>query len=279
MSDYTKKKDKIKIAAVGDNCMDVYDAENKGFPGGNPVNVAVYAVRLGYEASYMGAVGTDQYGIQMVDSIKKMGVDTSHIKVVEGSTAVTHVELRDGDRILGHYEEGVMSNFYLNDEDILFLSEHDIVITGIWGKIENELSYIKEKGVPIAFDFATKLDEEMTEEVYEIVKKALPYTDYAFYSSDKSTEELKEHMKSIYERGPKIVIVTRGEKGSIAFDGETFTESGIVKCKVVDTLGAGDSYIAGFLIGLLEGRHLKECMEYGAENSSITIQYFGAWNV
>ena len=38
---------KIRIAAAGDNCMDVYDKENKAFPGGNPVNVAVYVARLG----------------------------------------------------------------------------------------------------------------------------------------------------------------------------------------------------------------------------------------
>ena len=41
------KMKKIRIAAAGDNCMDVYDKENKAFPGGNPVNVAVYVARLG----------------------------------------------------------------------------------------------------------------------------------------------------------------------------------------------------------------------------------------
>ena len=40
---------KIRIAAAGDNCMDVYDKENKAFPGGNPVNVAVYVARLGVD--------------------------------------------------------------------------------------------------------------------------------------------------------------------------------------------------------------------------------------
>ena len=50
---------KIKIAAVGDNCVDAYDQTGGAFPGGNPVNVAVYAVRLGGEASYTGVVGDD----------------------------------------------------------------------------------------------------------------------------------------------------------------------------------------------------------------------------
>ena len=45
---------KIKVAAVGDNCIDAYDNTGQSFPGGNPVNVAVYIKRLGGEASYTG---------------------------------------------------------------------------------------------------------------------------------------------------------------------------------------------------------------------------------
>ena len=52
----------IKIACVGDNCVDFYDNTNEAFPGGNPVNVAVYVRRLGGESAYLGAVGTDDHG-------------------------------------------------------------------------------------------------------------------------------------------------------------------------------------------------------------------------
>ena len=105
---------KIKVAAVGDNCVDAYDQTGEAFPGGNPVNVAVYTVRLGGEASYTGVVGDDAYGKLMKDSIAKKGVDVSHLKVMPGSTAVTHVEIIDGERILGDYEEGVMAEFKLS---------------------------------------------------------------------------------------------------------------------------------------------------------------------
>ena len=112
---------KIRIAAAGDNCMDVYDKENKAFPGGNPVNVAVYVARLGGESAYIGPVGTDAYGKQMMDAIRGKGVDVSRMKILEGTTAVTHVEIVDGDRVLGDYEEGVMADFKLDAEDIDFL--------------------------------------------------------------------------------------------------------------------------------------------------------------
>ena len=68
--------------------MDVYDKEGKEYPGGNPLNVAVYVVRLGGESTYVGAVGTDKYGEKMMEAIKGKGVDISHLKVLEGNTAL-----------------------------------------------------------------------------------------------------------------------------------------------------------------------------------------------
>lgn len=262
---------KINIAAVGDNCIDFYDNTREFYPGGNPVNVAVYIKRMNGSSSYTGVVGNDDYGKFMIESLKEKGVDTSHIKIAEGRTAVTHVELKDGDRILGDYEEGVMKDFKLTEEDINFLCGHDLVVTGIWGMIESELHKIKERNVPIAFDFADKINHEITH-------RALPYVDYAFFSCDSESDEvLHKLMISIKSKGPRVVIVTEGEKGSIAYDGNEFIEYGIVECEVVDSMGAGDSYIAGFLMGILEGKSISECMKKGALSSSETIGYYGAW--
>ena len=61
----------MKIGCVGDNCIDYYDETGQAFPGGNPVNVAVYVRRLGGEASYVGAAGTDAYGALLVQALRK----------------------------------------------------------------------------------------------------------------------------------------------------------------------------------------------------------------
>lgn len=260
-----------KIATVGDNCMDVYSALNQAFPGGNPVNVAVYFNRLGGNASYTGAIGNDQYGKILLEALMAKGVDTRYVKVLEGKTAVTQVTLVNGERELGDYDEGVLADFKLTDEDIDFLCSHDMVVSGLWGMIENDLWKIKQKGTPIAFDFATKLDDP-------IIDVAIEHVDYAFFSSDHGdTVEIRHFMKDMYKRGPKCVIVTLGEEGSIAYQGDDFLRFGIVPCDVKDTMGAGDSYIAGFLKGILENQTITRCMEMGAENSSITLQYVGAW--
>lgn len=261
----------IRLAAVGDNCMDVYDRTGEAYPGGNPVNVAVYTARLGGAASYTGVVGTDGYGERIRRAIADKGVDISHLRTEPGSTAVSHVEIKNGERIFGEYDEGVMSGFCMTEEDIAFLCSHDAVVTGLWGRSAGELHRIQAAGVPVAFDFADK----RTDPVLDL---ALPHVDCAFFSYDGGTdEEICAYLRSMRNRGSRLVVATRGAQGSLAFDGDRFYSQGIVPCRVVDTMGAGDSFIAGFLFGLMRKWDIPSCMALGAETSSVTLQYSGAW--
>lgn len=264
----------MKLAAIGSNCVDYYQNMNGGtaFPGGGPVNMAVYTVRLGGKASYIGPVGNDEFGHVMYDAIKSKGVDVSHLQFKEGKTAVTQVELIDGERVFGDYDEGVLSDYHLSEDDISFICKHDIVICDLWGKVEGYFEELHSKGILTAFDCATRPDDEAC-------KVAIPHSDYVFFSNDESSmDQLKEQMKEIYNRGPKLVIAMRGEKGSLCFDGIDYHEMGIVHCDdVVDTMGAGDSYIAGFLNAIIRGESIIESMHAGAMNATETIKYFGAW--
>lgn len=261
----------MKFAAVGDNCIDEYTALGKYYAGGNPVNVAVYMHRLGEEVSYTGAVGDDLYGSFMIEQLKSKHIDISHIKIFEGNTAVTKVELVNGERVFKDYKEGVLKNFKLSDEDIDFLCNHDLIITGIWGMIEDELPKLRRRGIPVAFDFSDQL-------THPIVDKAIEHVNYAFFSVDEEDNPgLREFLKKMHDRGPDMVVATMGKHGSICFDGNEYYKFGIISCPVVDTMGAGDSYIAGFLRAVMQGKDILESMKLGAENSCITIGYQGAW--
>ena len=75
----------------------------------------------------------------------------------------------------------------------------------------------------------------------------------------------------------KLVIVTRGEKGAVAINGEEIVENGIKKnLKIIDLTGAGDLFAAGFLHGYINKLSTKECLEKGTELSSRVIQQIGA---
>ncbi len=261
----------MKIACIGDNCIDYYDDSGLAFPGGNPVNVAVYARSLGAQTAYLGAVGTDSYGDLLLRSLAEKRVDVSHVQQLPGTTALCHVSLVNGERVLGDYDEGVMADFSLRPEDLRFLKEYDLAVTGLWGHAENSLAVIRAMGIPVAFDGA-----ERPFDPAGII--ALPQTDIAFFSDDLLPENaLKEKILSVASLGPKLVIATRGSQGSLAYDGSHFVARPPVPCKLIDTMGAGDSYIAGFLFAWLQGCALDTCMQAGAEKAAVTIGYKGAW--
>ena len=103
------------------------------------------------------------------------------------------------------------------------------------------------------------------------------YHSMGLKEKENCTEQLKEFMKAMQQKGPKVIIATLGKNGSIGYDGNSWYRFGIIECKVVDTMGAGDSFIAGFLYGILNGLNVQDSMEAGAQNSAITIGYQGAW--
>lgn len=260
-----------RIACIGDNCVDHYDGTGERYPGGNPVNVSVYLQRLGSASSYIGAVGNDADGEMIIESLRARSVDVSHVKVLEGPTAITHVQRIDGERVFGEDDPGVTAQLALTEEDIAFIAQHELAVTGLWGYTEPYLPLLKNRGIPIAYDASNH-------PFYPQCLEGMKYADYVFFSDDAAGEDLlREQMRRIALLGPDVIVAMRGSLGSLALQDGRYESCGIISCDVVDTMGAGDSYIAGFLAAHLEGDDLAECMRKGAANAAVTIGYYGAW--
>jgi fructoselysine 6-kinase len=89
---------------------------------------------------------------------------------------------------------------------------------------------------------------------------------------------VKQFLQDKVQRGMKLAVATFGEKGSLAWDGKVWTACGIYPAgKVVNTVGAGDSYIAGFLSGLLRNEPIDECMRIGSRVAAQVVSVFEPW--
>ena len=92
---------------------------------------------------------------------------------------------------------------------------------------------------------------------------------------DKSYELTKELMKKYQSLGPTLVVATFGEDGSLVWDGKEFYSAGITPAeKVVNTVGAGDSFLAGFMHGIMTGKSIPECQKEGADLSAKIVAMF-----
>ena len=88
-------------------------------------------------------------------------------------------------------------------------------------------------------------------------------------------EHVKELMKEYQALGPKMVIATFGEEGSLCYDGKEFYSGEITPAKeVVNTVGAGDSFCAGFMYGIMNGYSIPECLKEGADLSAEVVAMF-----
>ncbi|MFC4660726.1 fructoselysine 6-kinase [Oceanobacillus aidingensis] len=256
----------MRVAGVGLSIIDVYEEQNKSYPTGNSVDFLVHLSRKGIDTAMSTVVGTDKNGELMLTFLKNENIDTSHIKVREGSTAIFKMELKNNERIHKEKIEGVMEDFFLTEEDINSLSEYDYIHTNFSGRAIEYLSYFKERGTKIIFDFSVRVSEEFF--------NTLKYIDYAFFSYTKDDAYIRNFMKNAQLKGPELVVVTLGERGSIAYDGNEFYKGNIVPTTVVNTVGAGDSFCSGFIFGVIHNKSIERCLEIGAEFASKVVSKF-----
>lgn len=268
MEKYMNKE--VKAIGVGFSCVDVYEKLDKCYPTGNGVDWGVHLQRMGIPVSILSVVGTDEYGRKMREALSKEGIDISHLHTEKGETCKMMMDLINGvDRVHLEAIDGVMENFKLTEEDKEYIKTFPYMHSDLFGNVLGDLAELRAAGVKVVMDFSTFSDDLQynTEENFKNV-------DYAFLSYEKEDDYIKEHIKKIHSFGPEIVTATLGELGSISYDGSAYYRYGIVPVEVVNTVGAGDSYIAGFTYGIMMGWDIPRCMELGAQTSAKVITKF-----
>jgi fructoselysine 6-kinase len=261
----------VRIIGVGDNTVDTYVHQGIMFPGGNSVNVPVLAKRYGADTSYIGCLGNDFRGRHILKALDEEGVDVSHVKMMDGPNAWCEVFLVDNDRVFGKSTKGVSIDLVLTEDDYHFIEQHQLTHTSIYSRIETQLPTVSKRSSLTSFDFSSSWTKEYLE-------KNLSWVDLAFLSYPSNlTENVEDFMKWVFSLGPQLVVVTLGKRGSKAYDGETMYSQGIVETKVVDTLGAGDAFIARFLVEYLQGQSIRDALAKAAISGAETCSYFGAF--
>jgi len=264
----------LRLLAIGDNCVDHYVELGRRFPGGNALNMAVYASRVpGVHADYVGAVGTDENGGFMVDQIRAQDLDASKVLRWAGETAVTTILVRDGERVFAHYLEGVQKDAALPLDALPDPRRYDLIHFSIWGFGREHIQRIRETSkAPLSCDFSNQLDDSRT--------GIMQYLDYCFFSGRHLAEkgvDPEAKLRELKERTAGVVAMTLGEFGSLVYDGEKMHRGRAYPVEVVDTLGAGDSWIAAFLCSRLKGENMEESIENGHRAAAETCRRLGAW--
>ena len=144
----------IRIAAMGDNVVDCYISKKMMFPGGNCLNVSVFARRLGAVATYIGAIGRDPAGKALQGSLAAEGVLTDRLRVLPGSTAYCIIGHNGAERVFLRADLGV-SMFQPDHGDLNYLKEFDVVHVGQSSGLDDFIDQIA-RSTRLSYDFSIR---------------------------------------------------------------------------------------------------------------------------
>jgi sugar/nucleoside kinase (ribokinase family) len=252
--------------------------------GGSVANSIVGLSQLGNDVGFIGKINDDDLGQKYEEGLTKENVKYFYNKKKEISPTGTCLILitPDAERtmvtflgIAGKINEQDINKKAAQESEMIFLEGY------LWDEGEPKSAF--DKAMLLSNTKAMSLSDQFCVERHkndflDLVKNKLDII-FANEQEIRSLIDAKS-FKDVIEFGKqlgKLLIITRGEKGSIAIENQEIIEcQSKPNLKIVDLTGAGDLFAAGFLHGLINNISTKECLEKGTKMSSKIIQKIGA---
>ncbi len=272
----------IRLAAIGINVVDIYTGLKKIYPGGNEYNISYTVNKLGGQSSFIGVFADDYAGNLLASLLRRQGVDISHCRYESGSSGYALVELIDGDRVFSDYNRRGVTDLHpirFTPEDLKYIQTHDVVCISYASRLAlDDYTKLYKTGVPLCYDFSDSFTEEK-------IKSYCPLMQFSFFSCSHLKEDaaVKSLLSQAVGCGTKLAVGTLGARGALAYDGEFFYRCEAKPAPVVDTMGAGDSFLAAFLYCYFENKDhaqaIPMAMEAGADYAKQTIGFYGSLGI
>ncbi len=272
--------------------------------GGAPANVAVALVRLGVPAAFLGKISTDVFGQSLRDTLAAQGVDVRG--VVEQSAARTPLAFvgsnGGGGRTFVFYHDGMADSLLGGDE---VEARRDLIAHARvfhFGSLTLRaqpscsatlaaVGIARESGCLVSFDPNVRLEVwDSAQRGRQMMLDAIQLVDVLKISGDElefltGTREVDLASQRLRARGPTLVVVTLGDKGCYYDAGSSSGLVSGVSVRAVDTLGAGDAFLAGLLAGLAtmsdrgmlnDDAALQDALRFANAVGAITTTRYGA---
>lgn len=283
-------RDKNDLLAIGHTAFD-YIIQVNQFPepnsstaiktlktpfGGAAANVAVVAANLGLKSSLISAVGEDFIGSEYQKKLKGLDINLEGMILIEDEkTPTAFVVTNSNNDQISYFYWGAAAYFKNSDIPVKTIENAHAVhlATGDPGFNSRCGQVAHENEKLISFDPGQDLHMYSPEDL----KKVLKISNILFgnhHEIDRIMKILKIDINQLRMLGPKIVVKTIGQDGSIIYADEKIKIDAKLT-KTIDPTGAGDSYRAGFLKGYLNGEDLETCGNLASAVASFVVEAEG----
>jgi len=264
--------------------------------GGADSNVAIGLSRLGIRASWLGRVGDDALGRRVVRELRAEGIHV-HAPLGPGRTGVMLKEKRTPHTTGVYFYRAGSAGSTLAPQDVPMdaVTGADLVhVTGISAAlsasaratVDHVVDSARSAGVPVSFDVNHRPSLWRDEDPGELYRSIASRSDIVFAGDDEARLLLGRETASddplalaqaIAQLGPREAVIKLGHRGSVALiEGETVVEPALTVA-VVDTVGAGDAFVAGYLASRLTGGDALARVRQGVTAGAFACLHAGDW--
>lgn len=253
-------------------------------------NVAVDLLKLGLpgiEAVWISRLGNDEAGNFILNELSgRVQVAASrHIGQRTGVSYLNH--LADGQHVKTYRRQGSAASLLTFDDIAPHLNGADVLhITGITPALGDEaraaifqsLQYAQDNNIPVSFDLNYREQLWTPSQAQAVVNEIIPFASLfklghdeaeSIWRSGWTAERYASHFQGI---NGGVVVVTRGMDGALAFDGHSLVEQPGYAVEVLDPVGAGDAFVAGFLGSVFESHTLRGLLDLEPSERQVRIE-------
>ncbi|HEX2970392.1 MAG TPA: carbohydrate kinase [Bacteroidales bacterium] len=275
-----------KVLCIGEVLWDMLPTGAK--VGGAPLNVALHLRKFGIDSIFAGRVGDDDLGKELMEFINANGLDTRLIQTdTQNPTSTVEVFLGENNHVSYEIVDNVAWDFFEADSEIKEVAGKSDVI--IYGTLSSRHSFTRNNIFSLLDGKSLKLIDVNLRPPFhtkEVVELLISKADIAKLNDDElrvigewygmklSQKELAKWFISKYKC--QLVCITRGENGAMIYDGDQYYEHPGYKVKVVDTVGSGDAFLAGFLSKYLSGEPTQQALDFACATGAFVATREGA---
>jgi ribokinase len=261
----------------------VTDADFFQVYGGKGANQAVAAARAGGNVAFVNCVGEDAYTPQMVKNYRNDGIDTTCV-FQEKDIASGHALILIGDEGKNYISVAPGANYKLTpnkiDEAIAIINDAAIIVMQYEipeATIKYVIDLANSKGIPVLWNFAPAraFDLSYIPKVTILVLNEVEAGFLAQMTVENETDAEKA-AKILINKGVEKVIITLGSKGAFVMTKTEKVQVPAYKVNAVDTTAAGDTFCGAYAVALVEGKSLKECLQFASAAAAISVTRMGA---
>ncbi|MFC4768059.1 sugar kinase [Effusibacillus consociatus] len=270
-----------------------YAAQFEKTIGGAESNVAIGLARLGHQVGWISRLGNDEFGLYVRNFIRGEGVDTSRVVFDDQHpTAVFFKERQMGQEPkVYYYRKGsAASHMTPHDLDPAYITQAKYLhVTGITpalspscaDTVNHAIELANQNHITVVFDPNIRLKLWSKEEARDVLMDVASKCDIVMPGIEEGEiltgETEPEHIAAcLLENGSKVVVIKLGERGAYyAAAGEAGYVEGFPVKQIIDPIGAGDAFAAGFLSGLLRGWTYKEAVRLGNQTGALALTVVG----